>query len=306
MAIQIAFGAYIPGSSLIHNMKAQVKIVMTCAFCVGVFFVESWLGLLLFMLGISAVYKVARIPLSKAGAGLLPLVFVLVMTVLCHAFVFGQASQMDFVSSSSLSAREFVQNLHEPVNYLLAGLLAHNAGSLSIGVSLPLSHSISISVDGAATGLYFALRIATVFSLCALLSFTTSVVKLLEGLETLLTPFKRFGLPVSDICLIASVALRFVPIIAEETIMVCRAQEARGASFGGEGLLKAVRAWVSVLAPLFVRLFKKGEDLALVLESRCYGSKPENRLSSSDGINAIDIVILAFGLALCVFLGALL
>lgn len=305
MAIHIAFGAYVPGNSLIHNMKAQVKILLTCAFCVGAFFIDCWLGLILIALALFAGYKVARIPLSKACTGLLPLAFVLAMTVLCHAFVFGQPPQSDSAAAPRLAVPANTQSCTMG-SLLINGLFMHNAGSLGVGVFYPLTDALSISIDGIASGLFFALRIALVFVLCALLSFTTSVIKLLEGLEALLNPFRRFGLPVSDICLIASIALRFVPIIAEEAIVVRRAQEARGASFNGEGLLKGIKSWVSVLTPLFVRLFKKGEDLALTLESRCYASASETHRKGSIVLNATDIVILAFGFALCVFIGAVL
>ena len=92
----------------------------------------------------------------------------------------------------------------------------------------------------------------------------------LDGLESLMGPFKLFNLPVHEIAMMMSIALRFIPILLDETDKIMRAQAARGADFEHGNLIQRAKALVPILVPLFVSAFRRANDLAMAMEARCY------------------------------------
>lgn len=130
---------------------------------------------------------------------------------------------------------------------------------------------ISISWPGCLAGGKYAARLALLILAAALLSFTTMPVDLTEGLERLLKPLRRLRLPVREMAFMASLALRFVPVIMDEAQRLQRAQMSRGARFEG-GLLQRLQALVPMLVPLFMATFNRADELAVALAARGYGS----------------------------------
>lgn len=128
---------------------------------------------------------------------------------------------------------------------------------------------ISISWHGVTTGCKYALRLGLLVLVAALLSFTTIPLDLTEGLERLFGFTRRFRVPVHELALMTSLALRFVPTIVEEAQRIQRAQISRGANFSG-GVLQRVQALVPMLVPLFVATFNRADELAVAMEARCY------------------------------------
>ncbi|MDR3215902.1 MAG: energy-coupling factor transporter transmembrane protein EcfT [Clostridiaceae bacterium] len=147
-----------------------------------------------------------------------------------------------------------------------------------------------------ATGLDYAVRMAfRLFLLItgtSLLTLTTTPMELTDGLESLMTPLKAVRFPVRDIALIMSIALRFIPTLMEETTKIMNAQKARGASFDTGNLLKRVKALLPVLIPLFVSAFRRAEELALAMDSRCYDATPNRTRRRQFKINMVDIAVL--------------
>ena len=92
MTQALAFGTYIPGTSPIHALNAQVKVILACVFSIAVFFVESWPGLLVITAFVAMLYMLARVPVTKAARGLVPVAFILVFTVVVHAFSISMGS----------------------------------------------------------------------------------------------------------------------------------------------------------------------------------------------------------------------
>ena len=103
-----------------------------------------------------------------------------------------------------------------------------------------------------------------------LLTYTTSPILLTDGLESLLNPLKKIGLPIHELAMIMSIALRFIPTLIQETDKIIKAQEARGADFESGNLLQRAKSLIPILVPLFVSSFRIAQDLALAMEARCY------------------------------------
>ena len=103
-----------------------------------------------------------------------------------------------------------------------------------------------------------------------LLTYTTSPIALTDGLELLLNPLKKLRLPVHEMTIMMSMALRFIPTLIEETDKIMSAQKARGADFETGSLMDRARALLPVLVPLFVSAFRRADELAVAMESRCY------------------------------------
>ena len=129
---------------------------------------------------------------------------------------------------------------------------------------------IEATAEGALLGLAMALRLIYLFMFASLLTFTTTPAKISDGLEGLLSPLKRLGLPAHDIAMMITIALRFIPTLFEETSRIIKAQKSRGADFESGGLMRRARAYVPVLIPLFVIIFKRAENLAVAMEARGY------------------------------------
>ena len=115
-----------------------------------------------------------------------------------------------------------------------------------------------------------AVRLTYLIIGSSILTFTTTPSSLTDGLETGLRWMNKLHVPVHEIAMMMSIALRFIPILMDETDKIMRAQEARGADFSSGGLLRRVKAMVPLLVPLFVSAFRRANDLALAMESRGY------------------------------------
>lgn len=104
----------------------------------------------------------------------------------------------------------------------------------------------------------------------SLMTLTTTPNKLTDGLERAFRPLNAIHVPVHEIAMMMSIALRFIPILLEETDKIMKAQTARGADFDSGGLIRRVKAMVPLLVPLFISAFRRANDLALAMEARCY------------------------------------
>ncbi|WP_100374472.1 energy-coupling factor transporter transmembrane component T family protein [Bacillus sp. FJAT-45037] len=129
---------------------------------------------------------------------------------------------------------------------------------------------LSIHEGGLMTGLFIATRLLTLVMLTSLITLTTSPIDLTDGLESLLSPLKKLGLPAHELALMMSIALRFIPTFMQETEKILKAQMARGVDFTTGPITKRVKALLPLLVPLFISAFKRAEDLALAMEARGY------------------------------------
>ncbi len=133
--------------------------------------------------------------------------------------------------------------------------------------------------DGLETAFFMVLRIMMLVCGTFLLTYTTSPIALTDGLERLLSPLKKLRVPVHELAMMMSIALRFIPTLIEETDKIISAQKARGADFETGSLIRRAKALIPILVPLFVSAFRRADELATAMECRCYhGGEGRTRL----------------------------
>ena len=129
---------------------------------------------------------------------------------------------------------------------------------------------IHISDTGLQNAIFMVLRILLLIMGTFLMTYTTSPISLTDGLERLLNGLKRFRVPVHELSMMMSIALRFIPTLIEETDKIMSAQKARGADFESGNLFEKARALIPILVPLFISAFRRADELATAMECRCY------------------------------------
>ena len=129
---------------------------------------------------------------------------------------------------------------------------------------------ITITTGGAERAAFMLVRILMLVTATFLLTYTTSPIRLTDGLESLLGPLKKLKVPVHELAMMMSIALRFIPTLIEETDKIISAQKARGANFDDGNLFQRAKAMVPLLVPLFVSSFRRADELATAMECRCY------------------------------------
>ncbi|NLK27747.1 MAG: energy-coupling factor transporter transmembrane protein EcfT [Clostridiales bacterium] len=129
---------------------------------------------------------------------------------------------------------------------------------------------IKITDEGLRSAGFMAIRLTYLILGSSLMTFTTTPNQLTDGLERLMRPLRHIKVPVHEIAMMMSIALRFIPILLEETDKIMKAQMARGADFESGGILKRAKSMIPLLVPLFVSAFRRANDLAMAMEARCY------------------------------------
>lgn len=154
--------------------------------------------------------------------------------------------------------------------------------------------------QGLERAIYMVLRISMlVVGTFVLLTYTTSPIKLTDGIESLLKPLQKIHLPVHELAMMMTIALRFIPTLVEETDKIISAQKARGADFESGNLLQRARALVPILVPLFVSAFRRADELAVAMECRCYrGSEGRTRMKELK-MSGVDYACLAATAVIC-------
>ncbi|HMA59007.1 MAG TPA: energy-coupling factor transporter transmembrane component T [Halanaerobiales bacterium] len=159
---------------------------------------------------------------------------------------------------------------------------------------------LRIESEGLYTGTFMASRILLLIMFTSLLTLTTSPLQLTDGIEYILKPLKRIGVPASEISMMMTIALRFIPTLMEEAEKIMKAQKARGADFESGNLIQRAKNLIPLLVPLFISAFRRADELALAMESRCYqGGKKRTRLHIMQ-IKRRDVIALIISIALAV------
>ncbi|ATW27143.1 energy-coupling factor transporter transmembrane component T family protein [Candidatus Formimonas warabiya] len=129
---------------------------------------------------------------------------------------------------------------------------------------------LKLTKEGLDQAIFMSIRLILLIGVSSLLTLTTTPVSLTDGMERLLGPFKKIGLPAHELAMMMTIALRFIPTLLEETEKIMKAQVSRGANFSSGSLLKRAKVLVPLLVPLFISAFKRAEELALAMEARGY------------------------------------
>ena len=141
---------------------------------------------------------------------------------------------------------------------------------LTPGEALVSVWRFTITKEGVTNAVLMAIRLTYLILGTSIMTLTTTPNQLTDGLEKALMPLSKIGVPVHAIAMMMSIALRFIPILIEETDKIMKAQMARGADFESGNLLKKVKSMIPLLVPLFVSAFRRADDLAMAMEARCY------------------------------------
>ncbi len=158
---------------------------------------------------------------------------------------------------------------------------------------------IKITLDGVLRAAYISLRIICLVFISSVLTFTTSPTELTDALERLMKPLRYLKVPVHEIAMMMTIALRFVPTLLEETDKIMSAQKARGADLESGGIFQRIRALVPILIPLFVSAFRRAYDLAMAMECRCYHGGEGRTKMKQLHLRRLDFLILAVTLLVC-------
>ena len=156
---------------------------------------------------------------------------------------------------------------------------------------------LKITYEGIHRALFMAVRLILLIIGSSMMTLTTKPIELTDGLEKLLSPFGKIGLPSHEIALMMTIALRFIPTLMEETDKIIKAQEARGADFESGNLIQRAKSLIPILIPLFVSSFRIAQELALAMEARCYhGGKGRTRMNQirfdkGDAVAAVLMVL---------------
>ena len=148
---------------------------------------------------------------------------------------------------------------------------------------------LHITRQGVRTAVFLGIRLVLLIIGSSMLTLTTKPISLTDGMEALLSPFKRFGLPAHDLAMMMTIALRFIPTLLEETDKIMKAQMARGADFESGNILRRAKALIPILVPLFISAFRIAQDLAMAMEARCYGSNSKKTRMNGMKICSRDI-----------------
>ena len=158
----------------------------------------------------------------------------------------------------------------KPIRFLLVLMFFINLFMMRTGNILVEWKFIRITDQGVYQAVYICLRLILLLGGTSLMTLTTTPIALTDALEKLLSPLRRFGFPAHELAMMMTIALRFIPTLIEEADKITKAQMARGADFESGNIIKRAKSMVPILVPLFISAFRRADELAMAMESRCY------------------------------------
>ena len=204
------------------------------------------------------------------------------------------------IALSRIPAKMFVKSI-KPIVPILIFTSLLNLLFIDKGTVLFAWKFIHITQGGIQTSVFMVIRIIFLIAGTSLLTYTTSPIQLTDAIERLLSPLKKLHVPVHELAMMMTIALRFIPTLIEETDKIMAAQKARGADLESGSLMQRAKALIPILIPLFVSAFRRAEELATAMECRCYrGGEGRTRLRQMQS-GARDYIALG---VTCVFLAA--
>lgn len=242
MLKDITLGQYFPADSPVHALDPRIKILLTLFLIIAVFFIESLWGFAAVALYVALAVALSKLSFKMVIKGIRPILFLVIFTALINLFM-------------------------------------TNGEILKVG-NIPLKFGIfKITGEGVRSAVVMSLRLVFLVMGTSVLTLTTSPILLTDGVEKLLSPFSKIGLPAHELAMMMTIALRFIPTLLEETDKIMKAQMARGADFESGNIISRAKALVPILVPLFISSFRRADELAVAMECRCYrGGKNRTRL----------------------------
>lgn len=191
----------------------------------------------------------------------------------------------------------------KPIFLIIAFTFLLNLFMIKGGDTLVKLGPFSIAEHGVYTACFMAGRLVLLIIGSSLLTLTTKPINLTDGIESLLSPFSRFGLPAHELAMMMTIALRFIPTLLEETDKIMKAQQARGADFESGSIIHRAKNLIPILIPLFISAFRIAHDLAMAMEARCYrGGHFRTRMNAMKlgGNDVVACVMMAAFLAIAI------
>lgn len=235
----VSFGQYYPVNSAIHRLDPRIKLLSVIIYIVTLFFIKTFTGFGVVALFLLVIILISRVPIGKVLKSVKAIIFLLIFTLVI-SFLFYRGQSDQLIWEWGI---------------------------------------FHLYWDGLFNSLKLCVRLLLLVMGPAMLTLTTTPVELTDGLESLLKPLSLIKLPVHELAIIMSIALRLIPTLMEETDKIISAQKARCADFESGNLFKRAKAMLPVLIPLFVSSFRRADDLADAMDSRCYkGAKGRTRM----------------------------
>ena len=231
MLNDVTFGQYYPAKSFVHNMDPRAKLLLVIAYIVSIFIANNFFGLILVTLALVFFILLSRVPFGRVLRSIKMILFLIIFTAILNLLFYAGGED----------------------NIVLAEWWI-----------------ITISWQSIINTIFLAMRLLLLVLGTSVLTLTTTPVALTDGIESLLKPLKYIKVPVHELALVMSIALRFIPTLMEETNRIVAAQKARGANFETGGLIRRAKAMIPVLIPLLVSAFRRAEDLGDAMDARCY------------------------------------
>ena len=186
----------------------------------------------------------------------------------------------------------------KPIRFLLVFMFIVNLFMVRTGKTVIAFWIISITDEAIKQSVYITLRLVLLLVGTSLMTLTTTPIALTDGLERLLMPLRKIHFPAQELAMMMTIALRFIPTLIEEADKIMKAQMARGADFESGNLIKRAKNMIPILVPLFVSAFRRADELAMAMESRCYhGGEGRTRMNvlkfgRGDGAAAAAFIVL--------------
>lgn len=298
---------YLAGDSAVHRLDARVKLALAVAFSITLFLVDTLLGIV----------AAAALFLMALGASTVPPTRVLGMAwpvyVLAAVALLANAAPDIAAAFGGADSGAVCTILPAGEDFTGTGVAAGSGGASAAGASLSGFVTCSAPTPGVALtaavrsgwpmGVLIAARIVLLAWASILLTLTTSSEALTAALRWVLTPLRVLHVPVDDVAFTLALALRFIPLIAQQFERLRAGMWSRGAHLGSGGLGQRLRAWGNIFIALFVELFRQADRTATAMDVRCYGQgdRPRTNLARlhCDGASA---AVLCVGLLCCVLL----
>ncbi len=191
---------------------------------------------------------------------------------------------------------KFIVKGLKPIILLLVISVSFNLFLTKGGDALITIGFLTITEAGLRTAVYMGLRLAMLIAGSNIMTLTTTPNALTDGIEKLLHPLNKIKVPVHEIAMMMAIALRFIPILLEETDKIMKAQIARGADLESGNMIQKAKSMIPILVPLFVSAFRRANDLAMAMEARCYhGGEGRTKMkplvySARDGIGYVVVI----------------
>ncbi len=274
MLKNITLGQYFPGETPIHHLDPRTKILLALLLLVSIFLVDTFWGFILITVFLLVVIFLSKVGLGTVLRSLRPLLFIIIITFVINIFFY----------QGDIMLKEWdIIRVHENTVLFEYGILR-------------------ISVGGIIKAVFIAIRLLLLIISTSILTLTTSPMQLTDGLEMLCAPLKKVRFPVHEMAMMMSIAMRFIPTLIDETDRIMKAQTARGAEFDSGNIFKKAKNMIPLLVPLFVSAFKRADELALAMESRCYRGGAGRTRMKQLRMAREDIWAFVISIAVCVVL----